>query len=107
MKTTLITPAGRLVIQPSATAASVQVSFFPTGPGAAPCGFLIPNASAGIAAQALEAVATINEESAPLPDPADLERRPEVRRLMSRAWNEGADAMEAAAIDVIRAKVPA
>jgi hypothetical protein len=61
VKTTIHTPAGRIVLEQSATRASVQVAFFPAD--GAPVGFLIPNASAGVFTQAVEAVATLNEES--------------------------------------------
>jgi hypothetical protein len=74
VKTTIHTPAGRIVLEQSATRASVQVAFFPAD--AAPFGFLVPNASAGVFAQGIEAIATINEESNPVELPGDAFREP-------------------------------
>jgi len=67
MKSTIYLAHGdRLIVQPSATGQSAQVTFHPVdGP---PCGFLIPNNVAGVAAQAIEAVATLNEERQPVLD---------------------------------------
>lgn len=112
MKSTFsLRSGGRLIVQPSATRRSVQLTYKPVaGPS---LGLLVDNDLAGVICQAIEAVATLNEERGNPPElPPDALAPPlrppitsaEVRayaKRLSKAWEEGADAMEAAALDAV------
>lgn len=70
MKSTFKLPYGaRLVVQPAAAGRSVQITYHPDPKSLAHAsGMLIPNDLAGLVCQAVEAVATLNEERAWRPE---------------------------------------